>query len=67
LQVASYIAVMSDLNPYFGVTLAVFAGYAVLALLGSRERGAQAPYRLWGLRRRLRDWLNATRIRKWLS
>ena len=43
---------MNTLNPYFAVTLVVFAVYLLLALFGSRERGAEFPHQLraWALR-----------------
>jgi hypothetical protein len=49
---------MNDVNPYFGVTVAVFAVYVVLAALGSRERDDAAPRRARDLRRRLRGWMH---------
>ena len=48
---------MDTLNPYCAVTLALFAVYLLLALFGSRERGAAAPRRGRDLRRRLRAWV----------
>jgi hypothetical protein len=51
-------------NPNVAVTLAIFAGYVVLALLGPRDRGADAAHRLRKLQRRLREWLGATHVSK---
>lgn len=67
LQVKPYIELMSDPNPFFAVTFAVFAVYLVLALFGSRERGAETPPTLRNLQRRLRDWMQFPRFRRWFS
>ena len=55
---------MSNINPYVSVTVAVFAVYLVMALLGSRERNGSAPHRARKLRRRLRDWANGMHSRR---
>jgi hypothetical protein len=55
---------MSHINPYFALTLVVCGGYELLALLGSRERGAGSPPRLRRLRRWLRSWARYTQLRR---
>ena len=47
---------MKDVNPFFAVTVVVFAAYLALALLGSREQGSAAPLRK--LRQRLHTWMH---------
>ena len=67
LQMKPYIELMSDPNPFFAVTFAVFGVYVVLALFGSRERGAETPPTPRNLQRRLRDWKQFLRLRRWFS
>jgi len=58
---------MNDVNPYFAVTVVVFAMYLLVALLGSRERDDAAPRRTRTMRRRLRGWLHDAYSRKRVS
>jgi hypothetical protein len=58
---------MHDMNPYFAVTVVVFAVYVVTALIGSREREAAATQSIGTLRRRLRGWLHKAYSRRHVS
>ena len=55
--------VMDKVNPYYAVTLTVFAVYLLLALFGSRERDVTPPHRIGNFLRRLRTWAG-THVRR---
>ena len=55
---------MNDINPFFAVTVVVFAVYVAMAILGSREQGSAAPLRMRRLRVLLQHWVHNLYPRK---